>query len=101
MKIRKQISNVKLRNIFYRLINNDFFKTAKMFKLKMTNSVEFDRCGAEESKKHLLWDCLFSQLAWMHLNDILEERNLGLDKIVSYEKIFDFGGYCLCYLYQT
>ena len=26
------------------------------------------------------------------MNDILEERNLGLDKIVSYEKIFDFGG---------
>ena len=29
---------------------------------------------------------------WIHLNGILEERNLGLDKIVSYEKIFDFGG---------
>jgi hypothetical protein len=28
----------------------------------------------------------------MHLNDILEEINLGLDKIVSYENIFDFGG---------
>jgi hypothetical protein len=28
----------------------------------------------------------------MCLNDILEERNLGLDKIVSYENIFDFGG---------
>ncbi len=26
------------------------------------------------------------------MNDILEERNLGLDKIVSYENIFDFGG---------
>jgi hypothetical protein len=50
------------------------------------------RCGAEESTKHLLWDCPFSQLAWTHLNDILEERNLGLDKIVSYDNIFDFGG---------
>ena len=42
--------------------------------------------------EHLLWDCPFSQLTWIHLNGILEERNLGLDKIVSYEKIFDFGG---------
>ena len=25
-------------------------------------------------------------------NTVLEERNLGLDEIVSYEKIFDFGG---------
>jgi hypothetical protein len=92
MKVRKQISNVKLRNIFYRLINNDFFTKSKMLKFKMTNSAECDRCGAEESTKHLLWECPFSQLAWIHLNDILEERNLGLDKIVSYEKIFDFGG---------
>jgi hypothetical protein len=53
----------------------------------MTNSAECDRCGAEESTKHLLWE-----MAWIHLNDILEERNLGFDKIVSYEKIFDFGG---------
>ena len=35
-------------------------------------------------------DCPFSQLTWIHLNGILEERNLGLDKIVSYENIFDF-----------
>jgi hypothetical protein len=46
-----------------------------MLKFKMTNSAE---CGAEESTKHLLWDCPFSQLAWIHLNQILEERNLGL-----------------------
>jgi hypothetical protein len=58
----------------------------------MTYSSECDRCRAEESTKHLLWDCPFSQLAWMHLNEILDERNLGLDKIVSYEKIFDFEG---------
>ena len=48
-----------------------------------------------EQKKVLnifLWDCTFSQLAWKHLNEILEERNLGLDKIISYEKIFDYGG---------
>jgi hypothetical protein len=41
--------------------------------------------------EHLLWDCPFSQLAWKYLNSILEEKKLGLDKIVSYEKIFDFG----------
>ena len=101
MKVRKQISNVKLRNIFYRLINNDFFTKTKMLKFKMTNSAECDRCGAEESTKHLLWECPFSQLAWIHLNDILEERNLGLDKIVSYENIFDFGGAACATLIKT
>jgi hypothetical protein len=92
MKVRKQISNVKLRNIFYRLINNDFYTKSKMVKFKMTDSAECERCGAEETTKHLLWDCPFSQLAWKNLNSILEEKKLGLDKIVSYEKIFDFGG---------
>jgi hypothetical protein len=92
IKVRKQISNVKLRNIFYRLIHNDFFTRSKMFKFKMTDSAECERCGAEETAKHLLWECSFSQLAWKNVNTILEEKNLGLDKIVSYEKIFDFGG---------
>jgi len=92
IKVRKQISNVKLRNIFYRLIHNDFFTRSKMFKFKMTDSAECERCGAEETTKHLLWECPFSQLAWKNLNSILDEKKLGLDKIVSYEKIFDFGG---------
>ncbi len=50
------------------------------------------RCGAEETTKHLLWDYPSSQLSWENLNSILEDRNLRLDKIVSYEKVFDFGG---------
>ncbi len=58
----------------------------------MTDSAECERCGAEETIKHLLWECSFSQLAWKNFNTLLEEKNLGFDKIVSYEKIFDFGG---------
>ncbi len=34
VKVRKQISNVKLRNIFYRLINNDFLQKLKCLNLK-------------------------------------------------------------------
>ncbi len=63
-----------------------------MLKFKMTDSDECERCGAEETTKHLLWDCPFSQLVWKNFNSILEEKKLTLDKIVSYEKIFDFGG---------
>jgi hypothetical protein len=92
LKVRKQISNVKLRNIFYRLIHNDFFTRSKMFKLKMTDSAECERCGAEETVKYLLWECSFSQLAWKNFHTILEEKNFELDNIVSYETIFDFGG---------
>jgi hypothetical protein len=34
----------------------------------------------------------FLTICLENFNTILEEKNLGLDKIVSYEKIFDFGG---------
>jgi hypothetical protein len=34
LSMRKQISNVKLRNIFYRLINNDFLQNLKCLNLK-------------------------------------------------------------------
>jgi hypothetical protein len=46
----------------------------------------------KKSSKHLLWDCPFSQIAWKNLNSILDFKKLGLDKVVSYDKIFDFGG---------
>ncbi len=36
----------------------------------------------------------------MHSNDILEERNLGLDKIVSNEKIFEFEGAACAILFE-
>jgi hypothetical protein len=58
----------------------------------MTDSAECERCGEQETTKHLLWECSFSQLAWKNFNTLLEEKKLELDKIVSYEKIFDFGG---------
>jgi hypothetical protein len=48
IKVRKQISNVKLRNIFY--------TKSKMLKFRMTDSAECERCGAIESTKHLLWE---------------------------------------------
>ncbi len=34
-----------------------------MLKFKMTDSAECERCAAEETTKHMLWDCPFSQLA--------------------------------------
>ena len=57
-----------------------------------TDSAECKRFGAEKTAKHLLWECSFSQLAWKNLSTILEWKKMGLDIIVSYEKIFDFGG---------
>jgi len=59
-----------------------------MLKFKMTDSDKCERCGTHESTKQLLWDCAFSQLAWKNFNSILKDKNLELNKIVSYENIF-------------
>ncbi len=63
-----------------------------MLKFKMTDAVECERCGREENTKHLLLECPFSLMAWQNFNEILEDRNLGSEKIVSYKNIFDFEG---------
>ncbi len=62
LKVRKQISNVKLRNIFYRLIINNFLTKSKMLKFKMTDSAECERCGAEETTKRMGLSFLTSTL---------------------------------------
>jgi hypothetical protein len=73
--VRKEISNVKLRSICHRLINNDFFTKSKMLKFKMTDSANCEMCETEEIHKHLLWDCPFSQIAWKSFGNILDEKN--------------------------
>jgi hypothetical protein len=47
--------------------------------------------GVEQKKLLSVWDCPFSQVPWKNFNSILELKKLCLEKIVSYEKIFDFG----------
>jgi hypothetical protein len=48
--------NYELRNIYFRLICNDFFTHVRMKKYKMTQTDECPRCGLIETAKHLLWE---------------------------------------------
>jgi hypothetical protein len=88
--IRKTIKNVKLRNIFYRLINNDFYSKEKMMKFKMTLDDKCDRCGSTETTKHLLWECKWSQDMWNNLNSIYRKMNLKEGFIRKYDDLFNF-----------
>jgi hypothetical protein len=54
----------------------------------MANSAECERCGAEERTKHLLWNFPFSQVAWIHLNDILELKKNGFVQNSFLQEIF-------------
>ena len=69
--VRKKVKNCKLRNIFYRLINKDFFSKERLKRIKLTDNDLCDRCNLTETTKHLLWECSYSKNIWELYNHIL------------------------------
>jgi hypothetical protein len=92
IETRRNVKNVKLRSIFYRLINKDFFTKERMFKFKMINESSCERCGLEETTKHLLWECRQSKMMWESFNSILCERGLNQFSIKNYDDVYKFNG---------
>jgi hypothetical protein len=74
LAIRKQVRNVKLRNVYYRLINKDFFNGVKMKKYKMIESDNCERCQHYETIEHLMWECKWSRIAWENFNVVMLEK---------------------------
>jgi len=91
-EVRKKITNVKLRQIFYRLINNDFYTKVRMLRFKMVENNECERCGQEETTRHLLWECWGAQKAWKGFNDILGEKGIEVGKVNDYKDIYNYSG---------
>jgi hypothetical protein len=69
------VKNPKLRNIYFRLIHNDFFTHVRMKKYKMTETYECPRCGGSEDMRHLLWDCSHASHIWSIYNNIMNKVN--------------------------
>jgi ribosomal protein L37AE/L43A len=92
MEVRRSVSNVKLRNVFYRLINKDFFTRERMVKFKMIVDNNCERCGGFEVEdvKHLLWECRETRKMWESLNTILAEIGLNKFIIKEYKDIYSF-----------
>ena len=90
IEVRRQIHNVQLRNIFYRLINKDFFTKVRMLRYKMVPNNECEKCAEVEDYKHLIWECYFVRKTWKNLNNILKINNLESDTVNSYQDLFNF-----------
>jgi len=89
IKVRKNCKNAKLRNIYFRLIHNDFFTQEKMKRFGMTDSDKCPRCGKVENLRHLIWDCTHSSNIWNLYNVML--RGVypnSIDFVHTYESIF-------------
>ena len=63
-RLRNNCKNPKLRNIYFRLIHNDFFTRVRMKKYRMMESDECPRCNMTETTKHLLWECKHVKRIW-------------------------------------
>jgi hypothetical protein len=88
--VRKQVTNVQLRNIFYSLINKDFVTGERMLRFKMVDSDGCKQCHEVETFKHLLWECNCTKEIWRNFNSILSKRGLDNKRINSYSDIFKF-----------
>ena len=85
---RHQCKNVKLRNIFFRLIHNDFFTRVRMKKYKMVNDDACSRCCCSETSQHLLWECVESRKIWNHYNNLMVNANKADHCVKKYDDIF-------------
>jgi len=88
VQFRKNCRNPQLRNIYFRLIHNDFYTYERMHKFKMTPNPNCPRCGEIETTKHLMWECYESQKIWKTYNEILKTVNLHENCITAYSDIY-------------
>jgi hypothetical protein len=63
-----------------------------MLRFKMVENNECERCGQEETTRHLLWECWGAQKAWKGFNDILGEKGIEVGKVNDYKDIYNYSG---------
>ena len=88
---RKHCKNTKLRNIYFRLIHNDFFTHARMKRYNMTMTDKCPRCLEVETTKHLLWDCQHVRHIWHLYNEYVTKLGMTNSVIGEYNKIYEVG----------
>jgi hypothetical protein len=85
---RKSCQNSKLRNIYFRLISNDFYSKEKMLRFKMTTNDNCMRCGEVETTKHMLYECNQTREIWRLYNEIMLIHAQGNSQVLHYEDIY-------------
>jgi len=91
IQFRQRCKNAKLRNIYFRLIHNDFYTHSRMKRFKMTSTDKCPRCTATETTQHLLWECKHTNQIWILFNNLMNKNNKKEDLVTSYDKIFTAG----------
>jgi ribosomal protein L32 len=90
-QFRKNCKNVKLRNIYFRLIHKDFFTYSRMLKYKMTQTDKCPRCGSTETINHLLMECHHAGLVWEEYNKLMRKIGEHSEIVSDYQGIYVAG----------
>jgi hypothetical protein len=102
IRFRKHCKNAKLRNIYFRLINRDFFTYSRMKKYKMVETDKCPRCGQIETINHLLWECDSAKHIWSLYNKFIANLvSAKEEQILSYNDIYKIGHKSITYLKVT
>jgi hypothetical protein len=91
INFRQKCKNPKLRNIYFRLIHNDFFTHSRMKRYRMTTTDKCPRCGETEDSRHLTWECSHSRKIWDLYNSLMAKSNMNCEKVELYEDVFKPG----------
>jgi hypothetical protein len=87
IKFRKNCKNPKLRNIYFRLMHNDFFTHVTMKKYKMTETDSCPRCGLIETTKHLLLECVHAKNICSLYNNLMTQIGKSCELVNNFEEV--------------
>jgi hypothetical protein len=86
-RLYKTVKDTKLRALQYRLLHGDIFCKERMYRFKMSESPECERCGEVETIKHQFYECDSAFNSWRRYNSILDEIGFGDCKVESYADV--------------
>jgi hypothetical protein len=87
-RLRINCKNPKLRNIYFRLIHNDFFTRVRMKKYGMVNDDVCQRCGEVETMKHQIWECTQAKNIWQLYNELMVCLGENGEEVDEYNSIY-------------
>ena len=76
LKVTK-LKNTRQKNIFLRIYNNDIYSKEKLHQFGLVDTPICPKCGAIETKLHLIYECPQVQPIWNKLEELINGSNIA------------------------
>jgi len=74
LSIRRSCKDVKIRNLQYKMLHNIYPTMSHLFKWKIKESENCNRCNIKETLKHAIFDCPIATQARDYLETVIAEK---------------------------